>query len=54
VTGCVLYLHIRAGAKTELARKTDLIPLLTKEITTKAQALRPSLAGRERKRGRAC
>jgi hypothetical protein len=51
VTGCVLYLHIQAGARTGLARKADLAPLLTKEITAKARELWPSLAGRERKRG---
>jgi hypothetical protein len=51
VTSCVLYLRIRGGAKTGLARKADLAPLLGKEITAKAQNLRPSLADREGKRG---
>ncbi len=54
VTGCVLYLRIRGGARSGLAPKAELAPLLDKEITAKAQALRPSLADRERKRGRAC
>jgi hypothetical protein len=52
VTGLVTYLRIRGGTRTGLARKADLAPLLTKEITAKAQSLRPSLASRERKRGR--
>jgi hypothetical protein len=51
-TGCVLWLRIRAGARTGLARKADLAPLLGKEITEKARSLRPSLADLERKRGR--
>lgn len=53
VTGCVLYLRIRGGTKTGLARKAELAPLLDKQITAKAQDLRPSLADLERKRGRA-
>lgn len=52
VTGCVLWLRIRGGAKTGLARKADLAPLLGKEITAKARSLRPSLADRDCKRGR--
>jgi Na+/H+ antiporter NhaD/arsenite permease-like protein len=52
VTGCVLYLRIRGGARTGLARKADLAPLMGKEIATKARSLRPSLADLESKRGR--
>ncbi|MFI8770303.1 hypothetical protein ACN9M0_32900 [Streptomyces sp. R-07] len=51
-TGLVLWLPRRAGAKTGLARKGDLAPLLDKEITAKAKSLRPSLGDRECKRGR--
>lgn len=51
-TGCVVWLHFRGGGRTGLAHKADLAPLLAKEITAKARDLRPSLAGRERKRGR--
>jgi hypothetical protein len=52
-TTCTLvWLRLRAGAGTGLARKTDLAPLLGKQITTKARDLRPSLADREGKRGR--
>lgn len=51
-TGLVLWLRRRSGAKTGLARKSDLAPLLDKEITAKAKSLRPSLSGRECKRGR--
>jgi hypothetical protein len=50
--GCVLYQRIRGGAKTGLARKADLAPLMGKEIATKARSLRPSLADLEGKRGR--
>jgi hypothetical protein len=50
--GCALWLRIRGGARTGLARKADLAPLLGKEITAKARDLRPSLADLERKRGR--
>jgi hypothetical protein len=48
-----LWLRIR-GAANGLARKADLAPLMGKEITAKARTLRPSLADRERKRGRTC
>ncbi len=51
-TGLVLWLHWRSGTKTGLARKSDLAPLLDKEITAKAKSLRPSLSSRECKRGR--
>ncbi|XEC30254.1 hypothetical protein JAO84_05235 [Streptomyces fradiae] len=51
-TGLVLWLRWRSGAKTGLARKTDLAPMLDKEITAKAKSLRPSLSDRECKRGR--
>lgn len=51
-TGMVLWMRWRAGSKTGLARKSDLAPLLDKEITVKAKSLRPSLGGREGKRGR--
>jgi hypothetical protein len=49
----VLWLRLRGGAKTGLAGAADLAPLLGREITAKARELRPSLAGRERKRDRA-
>ncbi len=52
-TALVLWARHRAGAKTGLARKADLAPLLDKEVTAKARDLRPSLNGRECKRGRA-
>ncbi|MFE3860281.1 hypothetical protein ACFXPT_07580 [Streptomyces goshikiensis] len=51
-TGLVLWTRWRASSKSGLARKVDLAPLLDKEITAKAQNLRPSLGGRESKRGR--
>ncbi len=51
-TGLVLWMRRRSGAKTGLARKADLTPLLDKEITAKAKSLRPSLGDRECKRGR--
>lgn len=41
------------GAQRGLARKADLSPLLTRESTAKAQALRPSLSSRRWKRGHA-
>ncbi|OCC11537.1 hypothetical protein A3Q37_02734 [Streptomyces sp. PTY087I2] len=50
-TGLVLWARWRAGSRSGLARKADLAPLLDKEITAKAKSLRPSLGGRERKRG---
>lgn len=50
--GLVLWLRKCSGSKNGLARKADLAPLLGKEITVRAKALRPSLADRERKRGR--
>ncbi|GAV38233.1 hypothetical protein Saa2_01112 [Streptomyces acidiscabies] len=52
VTGLVVWLRLRGGTNTGLARKADLAPLLDKEITAKARSLRPSLNGRECKRGR--
>ncbi|GAA2273221.1 hypothetical protein GCM10010368_48250 [Streptomyces roseiscleroticus] len=51
-TGVVLWSRWRAGSKSGLARKVDLAPLLDKEIVAKAKSLRPSLGGREGKRGR--
>ncbi|OIK08069.1 hypothetical protein BIV23_00975 [Streptomyces monashensis] len=54
VLGLVLWMRLRGGAKNGLARKADLAPLLDKEITAKARSLRPSLSGRECKRGRSC
>ncbi|MGW8885997.1 hypothetical protein [Streptomyces sp. NPDC055749] len=53
VTAAVLWMRWRAGSKSGLARKADLAPLLDKEIVAKAKSLRPSLGGRESKRGRA-
>jgi hypothetical protein len=50
-TGCAVWLRFR-GAPAGLAGKADLAPLLGKQITAKARDLRPSLADRERKRGR--
>jgi sorbitol-specific phosphotransferase system component IIC len=54
ITGLVVWMRLRGGARNGLARKADLAPLLGKEITAKARSLRPSLNGRERKRGRSC
>jgi sorbitol-specific phosphotransferase system component IIC len=54
VLALVLWMRVRGGAKNGLARKADLAPLLDKEITAKARSLRPSLSGREGKRGRTC
>lgn len=54
VLGLVVWIRLRGGAKNGLARKGDLAPLLDKEITAKARSLRPSLSGRECKRGRSC
>ncbi|MCX4775131.1 hypothetical protein [Streptomyces sp. NBC_01285] len=51
VTAAVLWMRWRAGSKSCLARKADLAPLLDKEIVAKAKSLRPSLGGRESKRG---
>ncbi|MGK4585232.1 type IV secretory system conjugative DNA transfer family protein [Kitasatospora sp. HPMI-4] len=39
-----IWLRRRGGAKTGLARKQDLAPLMDPEITAKAKSLRPSLA----------
>lgn len=50
--GIVLWARWRPGSRTGLARRADLAPLLDKEITAKAKSLRPSLGGREGKRGR--
>lgn len=44
ITGLVLWLRLRGGAKNGLARKQDLAPLMNKEITAKAKSLRPSLS----------
>lgn len=52
VLGLVLWMRMRGGPQNGLARKADLAPLLDKEITAKARSLRPSLSGRECKRGR--
>lgn len=51
VTAAVLWMRWRSGSKSGLARKADLAPLLDKEIVAKAKSLRPSLGGRESKRG---
>ncbi|MFF4785767.1 type IV secretory system conjugative DNA transfer family protein [Streptomyces griseorubiginosus] len=45
VTGLVVWLRLRGGAKNGLARRRDLAPLLNKEIAAKAKSLRPSLSG---------
>lgn len=50
VTGVVLWLRW-LGAKNGLAGKADLAPLLDRQITAKARELRPSLNGKESKRG---
>lgn len=50
-TGLMLWMRWRSDAKSGLARKADLAPLLDREITAKAKSLRPSLGGREGKRG---
>jgi hypothetical protein len=49
---CVVWLRLRESATAGLARKSDLAPMLSKEITARARGLRPSLASREGKRGR--
>ncbi len=54
ILGLVVWMRLRGGAKNGLARKADLAPLLDKEITPRARDLRPSLSGRECKRGRSC
>ncbi|MFE9344730.1 hypothetical protein [Streptomyces olivaceus] len=51
VTAAVLWMRWRAGSQSGLARKAGLAPLLDKEIVAKAKSLRPSLGGRESKRG---
>ncbi|MBD0691864.1 hypothetical protein BG452_36450 [Streptomyces sp. CBMA123] len=51
VTVLALWLRHRSGARSGLARKADIAPLLDKESTKKARSLRPSLNGRECKRG---
>ncbi|MBW1595944.1 hypothetical protein [Streptomyces sp. JJ38] len=51
VTAAVLWMRCRSGSRSGLARKADLAPLLDKEIVAKAKNLRPSLGGRESKRG---
>lgn len=43
------WLRRRTAHRSGLAGKADLRPLLTKEMTAKAQSLRPSLAGRKPK-----
>lgn len=50
--GVGLWLSRWGGSKNGLARKQELAPLLDREITAKAKSLRPSLNGRECKRGR--
>ncbi|WP_327745121.1 TraM recognition domain-containing protein [Streptomyces europaeiscabiei] len=45
VTGLVVWLRLRGGAKNGLARRRDLAPLMNKEIAAKAKSLRPSLSG---------
>ncbi|MEE1763577.1 type IV secretory system conjugative DNA transfer family protein [Streptomyces sp. SP18BB07] len=45
VTGLVVWLRLRGGAKDGLARRRDLAPLLDREIAAKAKSLRPSLSG---------
>lgn len=52
VLSLVLWVRLRGGAQKGLAGKADLAPLLDKQITAKARSLRPSLSGRECKRGR--
>lgn len=52
VLALVLWMRLRKGTRNGLARKADLAPLLDKQITAKARSLRPSLSGRECKRGR--
>lgn len=54
VLALALWMRVCGGAKSGLARKADLAPLLDKQITAKARSLRPSLNGQECKRGRAC
>lgn len=54
ILSLVLWIRLHGGAKSGLARKADLAPLLDKQITAKAKDLRPSLNGRERKRGLPC
>lgn len=54
VLALVLWMRLRKGTRNGLARKADLAPLLDKQITAKARSLRPSLSGRECKRGRSC
>jgi type IV secretory pathway TraG/TraD family ATPase VirD4 len=44
VTGLGLWLRHGAAARSGLARKADLAPLLDRDITTKAKSLRPSLS----------
>ncbi|QMU79026.1 hypothetical protein GXW83_28290 [Streptacidiphilus sp. PB12-B1b] len=50
--GVAGWLRLR-GPRTGLARRAELAPLLDKEATAKARSLRPTLNGRECKRGRA-
>lgn len=54
ILSLALWIRLRGGPKNGLARKADLAPLLDKQITAKARSLRPSLSGRECKRGRPC
>jgi hypothetical protein len=54
IIGLVLWMRLRGGTKSGLAREADLAPLLDKEITAQARSLRPSLNDRECKRGRSC
>lgn len=52
VVGLILWMG-RGGAGNGLAGRSELAPLLKKEVTKKAISLRPSLAGRSWKRGQA-
>lgn len=54
ILSLVLWMRLRGGAKNGLAGKTDLAPLLDRDITAKAKDLRPSLSSQERKRGCPC
>ncbi|GAA3835325.1 type IV secretory system conjugative DNA transfer family protein [Streptomyces chiangmaiensis] len=45
ITGLVVWMRLRGGAKNGLVRKQDLAPLMNREIAAKAKSLRPSLSG---------
>lgn len=53
VAGLCLWFRLRGGSRSGLARRSDLAPLMGKNAATKAMGLRPSLADRRWKRGRA-